>query len=222
MLFPRFFHWQAGFLKIPRLCLLSVAVLAVIAGCTPTSIELENDWKWIRESSSEWSLEEGILKLRTQPDRIWAGEGSKNLLITKLPIGERAQAFADVELVNAIGKWEQCGLLVYQDDDHFVKLIVEHIDGPHFVVMAHELGGKRKVVTKTEIPSNRAQLRLEVEGDEVRGYWRLSESEPWQLASATPSPDIETRRFGLFSQDGPRDEKRYALVRQLSWDLVSP
>ena len=215
-------HRSFYLIEIPLKYFFAMVALLVIAACTPTPTALEEDWKWIRESSSEWSLEEGILKLRTQPDRIWAGEGSKNLLITKLPIGERAQAFADVELVDAIGKWEQCGLLVYQDDDHFVKLIVEHSDGPHFVVMAHELGGKRKVVTKTEIPVNRAQLRLEVEGDEVRGYWRLSESEPWQLASATPSPDLETRRFGLFSQDGPRDEERYALVRQLSLDLVSP
>ncbi|MCZ6674609.1 MAG: hypothetical protein O7C75_16900, partial [Verrucomicrobia bacterium] len=154
-------------------------------------------------------------------DRIWAGERSKNLLLAKNPTGERALTLADVELVDAIGKWEQCGLLVYLNDDSFVKLVVEHIDGPHFVVMAQEFDKKRIVLAKIEIPGNRAQLRLEVDGDTVRGYWRLVENKSWHAAASTPSLDIETQRFGLFSQDGPREEKRFALIRQLSWNPVS-
>lgn len=195
-------------------------VVIFLAGCAKKQAGWLSDWEWIRESPDEWSVDDGVLKVRTQPDRIWAGEGSKNMLVAKQPTGARAVAEADVELVDAINKWEQCGLLVYGDDDHFVKLVVEHIDGPHYAVMAQEIGKQRQVLSKVEIPSNRAQLKMVVDGTTVHGFWRLEGEESWNDASVAAPIEFSHQRFGLFTQDGPRDETRYAWVRGLHWETT--
>ena len=187
---------------------------------------LDQTWEWIRESPEEWKLEDGVLKLRTQQGRIWAGpkwEGgvSKNLLVAKKHLGESAEAVTDIELVDAVNKWEQCGLLVYTNDDAFVKFIVEYIEGGHFVVMAWELGKKRKVVAKIPITSNRAQLRLMVDGDTVHGFWRLTDEKTWHEAATCKFPVEPARRFGIFSQGGLREQKRWAFVRDLEWKSIS-
>lgn len=197
---------------------IGVTFYMMFPGCVPSSSDLSRDWHWLRESPDEWSLEGEALKLRTQPDRIWAGEGAKNLLVANALCGGSASAAADVALVDAVGKFEQCGLLVYVDDDTFVKLVVEHIEGLHYVVMGQEIQKQRKVLAKIEIPDSRARLRFEIEGGQVRGFWRVDEDGGWKGAAVTQSPNAETQRFALFSQDGPRDVSGYAYVRSLSWE----
>jgi hypothetical protein len=180
--------------------------------------QLNAHWEWIRESPSEWSLENGVLRFRTQPDRIWAGSGSRNLLVARKPFPEKAAAVADVELVEAINEFEQCGLLVYEHDDAFVKLILEHIDGLHYVVMAWEGKGEGKVIAKIEVPASRVELKYEVDGSQVTGFWRLPGKTDWNKAAECASPTSNPPRFALFTQDGPREEKRWALVRKLEWE----
>ena len=109
---------------------------------------LPDGWHWDRPVSDHAQRQGDAIRLRTEAARIWAGEGNENRIITDQPLADTAKVFAEIELVDAVGKWEQCGLLVYQHDDSFVKLVVEHIDGKHFVVMAIEAENKRKVLAK--------------------------------------------------------------------------
>ena len=105
----------------------------------------------------------------------WGGEGNRNLLVAKQQIGPGGEAVADIALAGATGKFEQCGLLIYVHDELFVKQVVEHIDGHHYVVMAWEKTGRGQVIAKTKINQSRAQLRLRVSGDRVEGFWRPAE-----------------------------------------------
>lgn len=183
--------------------------------------ELQQRWQWDRSVPEDRTWTDGALKIRTQPGRIWAGDGNRNLLIAKQPIGESGEAVADIELARAVGRWEQCGLLVYVDDDAFVKLVVEHIDGKHYVVMAWERPDGRRVIAKKEITDNRAQLRLRVAGDAVRGSWRLTGSDRWQPAAQHEFASERPRKFALFSQDGDPQQRRWAIIRRLSWKTFS-
>lgn len=178
---------------------------------------LPDGWRWDRPVALHAQRQGDAIRLRTETARIWAGEGNENRIITDQPLGDTAKAFAEIELVDAVGKWEQCGLLVYQHDDSFVKLVVEHIDGKHYVVMAIEAEDKRKVLAKIEIVNARAQLSLHLNGSQVSGYWRANSTQPWDAASETELRREKARRFAVFSQDGDPANPRFALVRGLRY-----
>ena len=62
-----------------------------------------------------------VFVLRTEPGRVWAGKGNMNRIAQKHPVEGKDAVVIEVELVNATGKYEQCGLLYHEDDEHFVK-----------------------------------------------------------------------------------------------------
>ena len=180
---------------------------------------LREEWRWIREDAEEWKLaDEGVLRIRTQPGRIWAEreEKAENLLVRRAPVGTKGDIEITVKLVDPGNKYELAGLVLYVDDDRFVKFVVEYIDGETFVVMGREFAGeKRKVLAKTLIKGKGAQLRLEVEGDKVKGSWKPADEKAteWTPAAEAEIPAELTRSFAIFTQDGPADEVRWAEVR---------
>lgn len=175
---------------------------------------LDNDWEWIRENPKEWRWSDGVLRLRTQPGGVWGPtEPARNVLVSKSSIKEKGSIEARIGLEDPIRKWEQAGLLVYGDDDHFVKLIVEFIEGAFFVVMAWEQGEKNKVVAKIETGLPEAWLRLEVERDQVRGLWRKNAESAWAEAAVCEFPEELNGRFAIFTQTGPEDEVRWATAK---------
>jgi hypothetical protein len=98
-----------------------------------------------------------------------------------------------------------------------VKLVVEHIDGKHYVVMAIEAENKRKVLAKIEIDSSSAELGFRVDGSKVRGVWRPDSSQEWKPASEAMLHRETDRFFAVFSQDADPNQPRHALVRSLRY-----
>lgn len=184
-------------------------------------IELPEGWRWDHAVASHAKRDGDAIQLRTEAARIWAGTGNKNRIITKASVGDEAAVFAEIELVDAVGKWEQCGLLVYQHDDSFVKFVVEHIDGKHYVVMAIEAEGKREVLAKIEIDHSRAELSLKISGSKIQGVWRSESSQSWKPAAEATLPREQQRYFAVFSQDGDPNRPRHALVRGLRYTTPS-
>ena len=200
-----------------HLCLLATLFGIGIATTAADEIQLPKGWKWDQSVAGKAARQGDAIRLDTVNGRIWAGEGNRNRIITESPIGDRATALANIELVDAAGKWEQCGLLAYHNDDSFVKLVLEHIDGKHHAIMAWEIDGKRKVLALLEIPTSRADLRMQVDGDTVRGFWRSDSSQTWNPVAETEFAADQQRYFMVFAQDGDPARPRHALVRNLSW-----
>ncbi len=179
---------------------------------------LQKDWRWIREDAEEWKLsDDGALRIRTQPGRIWAEreEKAENILVRRAPVADQDSIEIAVKLVDPMIKYEQAGVVLYVDDDRFVKFVVEYIDGDYFVVMGREFAGeKRLVLAKVKIEGQGSQLRLEVEGDKVKGSWKSADgnSEGWTPATEASIPAELTRSFAVFTQDGPADEVRWAEI----------
>jgi regulation of enolase protein 1 (concanavalin A-like superfamily) len=169
---------------------------------------LQGGWQWVREDKSEWRIRDGQLEVRSQPGRIWGGNDAKNVLLRD-PLKPQDLA-ASVTVAHKPGeKWEQAGLLWYVDDDNFVKLISEYIDGKMYVVTAREQRAKGTVVGKIEVPSANIQLRLRVQAGRVTGQWRLKPGDSWSDAGTCEFDAKGEPRFGLFTQNGPRNETRW-------------
>ena len=169
---------------------------------------LQPGWQWVREDAAEWRIRDDHLEVRSQPGRIWSGNDAKNLLLRSPPEGEELAATVSVAHEPA-GQWEQAGLLWYVDDDRFVKLISEHIDGEMYVVTACEQQNRGTVVGKVKVPSANIQLRLLVQGRRVTGQWRLEPGDAWSDAGTVEFTVPDRPRFGLFTQCGSADEVRW-------------
>lgn len=169
---------------------------------------LADGWQWVREDAKEWRLRDKQLEVRSQPGRIWGGNDAKNVLLA--PWLKATEMAASVSVAHKPAeKYEQAGPLWYIDDDNFVKLISEHIDGKMYVVIAREQQGKGTVVGKIEVPRADFQLRLVVKSDHVVGQWRLESSDRWSEAGDCEFVAKGRPRFGLFTQNGPASEFRW-------------
>lgn len=170
--------------------------------------KLQRGWEWVREDKDEWRIREGALEVHSQFGRIWGGNDAKNILLFRGVKPKNVAACVGVAH-EPKEKWEQAGLLWYVDDDNFVKLISEQIDGKMYVVVAREEKGRGKVVGKVVAPQANMQLRLKVEAKRVTGQWRIKEGDKWSDSGECDFNAEGNPRFGLFTQNGPKEGVRW-------------
>ncbi|MBC8876498.1 MAG: DUF1349 domain-containing protein [Planctomycetes bacterium] len=170
--------------------------------------EVKPAWKWIRPDADEWRIVDGQLQVRSQFGRIWGGNDAKNVLVVRPSKTDKVEARVNVAH-EPKEKWEQAGLLWYVDDDNFVKFISEQIDGKMYAVICREQGGRGRVCGKVVAPSGNMQLRLIVRGKNVTGQWRIKETDPWSDSGSCEFDVPGDRYFGLFTQNGPKDQVRW-------------
>lgn len=111
------------------------------------SSTLGADWSWIREDPSHWSLAAypGLMRITTQDGSLYgAGGDTPNLLLQPTPMGdfavETAVYFSPSE------NYHNAGLLIYLDDDNYLKLTRAFCDQPpncvgNAVYFDHEADG---------------------------------------------------------------------------------
>jgi regulation of enolase protein 1 (concanavalin A-like superfamily) len=200
-----------------KVCILLIPALLALASGGDGNVlfqdhfdgKLQSGWKWVREDPSEWRIAENQLQVRSQAGRIWGGNDAKNLLLVDKEF-ESQNVAASVSVAHEPKeKYEQAGPLWYLDDDNFVKLISEQIDGKMHVVTAREIEGRGKVVGKFVVPKANLQLRLKVESTRVTGQWRLEDADAWSDAGTCDFQVQGKPRFGLFTQNGPPDQVRW-------------
>ncbi|MHB8898991.1 MAG: beta-xylosidase family glycoside hydrolase [Thermoguttaceae bacterium] len=170
--------------------------------------QLSPDLEWIRQDKKDWRLKDGRLEVLSQAGRIWGGNDAENLLLVEaLP----AKAMAARVTVAHEPKelYEQAGILWYVDDDNFVKLISEQIEGKMYIVLAREVAGRGKVISKIEVPGANLELRLKVEPDGVTGQWRFKDTDDWSSCDTFVFEAQGRPRFGLFTQNGSATVPRW-------------
>lgn len=91
---------------------------------------LNDRWTWVRQDPTHWSLTDhpGFMRIITQPEGIWSTLNEQhNLLLTSAPLGD----FSITTRVTftPTQNYHQAGLLVYQDDDNYIKLHRAYDDG---------------------------------------------------------------------------------------------
>ena len=82
---------------------------------------LDKGWSFVREDKADWRLKDGKLQLLAQPSNIWGKKNNKteNFLLRALP-GPKAAVEVTVDF-NPRKEYEQAGLMIYLDDDNYIK-----------------------------------------------------------------------------------------------------
>ncbi|MBI3854741.1 MAG: hypothetical protein HY293_03520 [Planctomycetes bacterium] len=138
--------------------------------------KLAEGWSWLREDSAGWKVEDGGLRIKAQPGKIWyKTKTARNLLVRKLPAAGTAEAPISLE-VTAESKpdttAEQCGLYLYFDDGNFVKIIHERVKEKTNVLLVREQKNIPEPQPGKEEASSKIRLRLTWAGAKVSGSYK--------------------------------------------------
>lgn len=158
----------------------------------------QEEWKVKEEDKENWSVDKEGLKITTQKGDIIQNQGGlKNLFLQEV--------FGDWTLDTQLEfsaqpdqRYQQGAILVYQDDDNYIKLTCEGSDGKTIVKMAGEQGGK----SLTDNPSAAFEgttlyYRLKKEGNSYTGWFSKDGAEYRELGSKTM--DLVNPRLGLMA-----------------------
>lgn len=93
------------------------------------STDINSKWSWIREDNTKWSLSEnsGSMRIYTQRGDFWNIDNIKNILVQDAPGGDY-EVITKVT-INPQADYEQAMLLIYQDDNNYVRLDRVYVAG---------------------------------------------------------------------------------------------
>jgi beta-xylosidase len=179
--------------------------------------ELDKGWSWVREAPEGWRIENNTLILRSLPGYLHANSNnSRNLLIRYPPEAQGKALAIEVSLeCEPRTQYEHAGLVWYYDDDNYVALFKEQIDGAPKVQMVTEAKGKPQFAVKPcELKT--VQLRLVVAGTKAISQYRESPDTPWRAVGEGLLPQREgaSPRVGLTSGGTPADAQRFVRLRE--------
>jgi regulation of enolase protein 1 (concanavalin A-like superfamily) len=174
---------------------------------------LGKEWSWIREDPKAWRIEKGALVLRTSPGYLYARyNDSKNVLLRTLP---KTEHFLAVE-VHVEGdpkvQYEHAGVVWYVDDDNYVALFQEFLDGKVALQMVTENEGN----PRTDVVQHGAEdvsMRLLISAGTITGQYRRSEKEPWRDVGQAQIPAKVHARVGVTAGGAPKEAERYVRFR---------
>ena len=106
-------------------------------------------------------------------------------------------------------QFEHAGVLIYWDDDNYVSLFRESMEGKPKLQMVAEKNAKPTfaVVDKDIKP---VWLRLAVNGEDITAQYRASEKDAWQTVGMKKRVSADKFRCGLTSGGAPKDAGREA------------
>ena len=167
----------------------------------------QSPWQWIREDPDAHRTSEKGLEIKiAQGSLMGGGRGVKNILVRPLP--EEAK-FVSVH-VSADHKvqYEQAGMILYRDDDNYVKLVLERVGEEHNIVLVVEFDAAAKVVGKVPRPQKSASVGIEFsDGKFIVHIW---DEEKHAVMGSAEFPMSPRPRVGVFTHGGEAGADRWA------------
>jgi RHS repeat-associated protein len=158
---------------------------------------LASGWQWIREDATHWSLSArpGYLRITAQAGDLWAGSNNdKNLLV-------RQSSAADFEIstrvnFNPSANYQSAGLLVYTNDDNFVRLGRVYADGQKVELVWETNGSPASILVNATLTT--IYLKLKRSGATFTGYYS-ADGVTWTLVGQLAGVGLTTPQIGLFA-----------------------
>lgn len=178
---------------------------------------LDQDWTWVHEDPAAWRITDGILEMRTLPGSLWGDSNNAHNFLLRSVENFEAGLVTRVKVVNApqlMG--EQAGLIWYHDDDNYIKLVKESLEGVEWIVLAREESGQAELINKSRISVESAELQLVLQDGKVLGQYRASPEDDWQNVGECPLVGVAAPNVGLFTHGGPADVERWVALKDFS------
>ena len=162
---------------------------------------LNGAWSWVRQDSNNWSLSarSGYMRIICQSGALaGATNDAKNILL-------RTPSRSDWSIVtkldfNPSSNFQQAGLLIYQDDDNFVRLIRVYGDS-NKIQLAKEISGTMTVSEISNSTSTNLYLKITKSGTTYTGYYSTNGS-VWTQLQSMSGISLSNIKVGLMSCGG--------------------
>ncbi len=173
--------------------------------------KLGDGWSWVREETKAWRVEKGALVLRILPGYLHAkSNDAKNVLLRPVPDAKDGRLAIEVFLENQPETtYEHAGLVWYYDDDNYVALFKEFLDGKPKLQMVTEKEAKPQFAV-AETDAKGVWLRLLVSKKTVIAQYRVSEKDDWKDVGKSELPASGEARVGVMAGGAPKDAERFA------------
>ena len=161
---------------------------------------LGNQWHWVREDSTHWSLiaNPGSLRIMTQATDLAGTTNTVPLLLQDAPSGDFALT-THLHLT-ATQNSQQAGLLVSTDDDNYVRLTYGYHAGS-IVTLGKEHNGTYQSVQATVPATGSPYLQLVRLGQQVVGYVSL-DGQTWSMVGQYSDVSFTPNDVGLVAFNG--------------------
>jgi serine/threonine protein kinase/regulation of enolase protein 1 (concanavalin A-like superfamily) len=168
------------------------------------SPELDARWSWVREDRSHWTLTDrpGYLRITTQRGDIYAGANNlRNLLLQQVPEGD----FEVTTLISVQPQThaQQAGLVVYQDDDNFVRLTRGFMFSDNQVEFLLEQEGN-PTAQSAEVAASTLYLRISRQGAVYEGSYSLDNAS-WVTVGEYRIASLHQPQVGIGGWNGDLD-----------------
>lgn len=199
----------------------SLPVLAADKYEADFSKKLDEKWSFVREDKADWRLKDGNLQLLSQPSNIWGkkNQGTENFLLRPLP-GKvfTVEVTVDFSPKNA---YEQAGIMIYGDDDNYIKFDRELVKGKQSCTLVLEKEAKPKAVKMTPFRDGPLQLRLHIDNGKVIAKVKSPKDKEWTHHADTTLPaKVDKLGVGLFALNGDKEKPLWATFKDFS--LTTP
>lgn len=168
--------------------------------------KLKDGWSWVRDKPDARRIRDGGLEIRKFPGGI---KSARNLLVR--PASEAVRKGTPIRVEVTVEhqrkkQYEQAGLVWYIDDEHYVKFVMEQVDGNPKIVLGGTAGGGGI----KPLDSDKAHLRLQITDNKIIGFYRLPDHKEWNRVAEANRPEGERPKLSLQCYHGPKDTKRWA------------
>lgn len=183
-------------------------------------------WTWTRESAAAHKVDKAGLQIKPLPGSLVdKANDAKNLLVRALPAAEDGVVAVEVEVKNAPAvDGEEAGLLLWKDDDAWVKLTRAQVEGKLKVVFAREKQPFSVVVAEREEAGASHRLRLRWEDRRIQAEILPAGGAKWVVAGYCESPfaAMEGVKVALVASGAPADAGRWAVFSGFRAGVPAP
>jgi beta-xylosidase len=170
------------------------------------SQSLAPGWFWVREDPSAWSLTEraGYLRIHTQTGSLDSTGQANNILLRPAP-GGQFELSTRLQ-INATQDYREAGLLLYADDDNYIKLSRLHAEadpyGGSVYLFIRETDGEHDNPQFTSLTTVVAELRILVGQGWVSGEYRSPAGTWVQIGQYQLTPGTTYANVGVAAHHG--------------------
>jgi regulation of enolase protein 1 (concanavalin A-like superfamily) len=178
--------------------------------------KMADGWKWVHPVDGNSTLSEDGLRIKSLPGTLWlTSNNAKNLLLRPAPATNKYSISATVTS-DPKRNGEQGGLLLYVDDDNYIKVVREFFQGQLHLIFAREEEGKGEGIRYLPNTQNPVVLRLVVKDSVVTASYRSPEAKDW-IELGTCASLKRVPQTGLFTHGGDAQADRR--VRYNSFEI---
>ncbi|AYY13882.1 DUF1349 domain-containing protein [Actinobacteria bacterium YIM 96077] len=157
-------------------------------------------WTVVEPDPDNLAVDDGQLLIQTVEGRDFYADGGTlpNVVVQELP-GEARTVTASMDWAPA-QNWQNAGLVIWDDEDNYIKAGMVHADGRAFELIK-ELGGSPEFlgneVAGDDFPGG-FQLRYVFDGDELEAQYS-ADGESWSTIGATDLSGLNDPMVGVYA-----------------------